>query len=497
MSGPDTPEHSPPPQPPVPKAPMDPTFGEETALVTAAPTSAHHETTWLESILATQIDLDSNHPLHLLRASSNQQISSLPVPSRRQESWRFTDLSTIYASRYTPPTPPDQEQLEALDVRRYAPDTAGIVLVFVDGVFDPVHSILNDDSGKEWMEAGGYFGPFSSYKGDSDPVRDVLSRKELGSEEGGLFPTIGNAIASDAVVLDVPSDFSVSRPVALLFVSTGGTSAERATASSSRVAVLARPGSKITLLESHASLDETGFSVALAGAGIDVQPNASVKHYLVNNCGEDAHLLSNVHATVREGGNYEVRPVGLGGKVGRFTIGIDLIGSGGHGQIHGALMATGLQVSDIHSRICHDAPHCTSNQLQKNIASDRGRAIFNGKVIVTEEGAQTDSEQLCRSLLLSNKAAIDAMPVLEIATDDVKCTHGATVSDIEPDELFYCQTRGLSLQDAQLLVVTGFALDIVGDCPFPTVGEQVSRKVEQIAATSMERERNKAALSSI
>lgn len=478
-----------PPAPPTPTEPVDRTLGAETGVVSVAPSlsAAENAAGWVASVLSARRDVVPGHPLGAVRDAAEVAVPELGVPGRRVESWRFTDLRSVYDSRYVSADScvADVDSWARFDVRRYVPDTAGVVLVFVDGVFDAGRSMMNDDSAKQLVEAGGYIGDFAGYGGDAAAVVEMLTSRELGSEDGGLFPSLGNAIASDAAVIHVPAGLSVSRPVAVLFVNTGGASTSHAAVSATRLAVVADTGSKVTLLESHASLDASASSYALtlSSSAVAVADNAFVSHYHVNNCSVDAHVISSAHANVAEGGVYEIRMLGLGCKVNRMTLGVDLEGPRAHGLVHGSLISNGYQIADLHSRIQHNAVATTSNQLQKNIAADHGRAIFNGKIIVTKEGQQTDSQQLCRSMLLSNKAYIDAMPVLEIKADDVKCTHGATIADLNDDELFYCQSRGLSLQQSQRLLISGFAVDVIGDCPFPTIRSLVEEVIDEVATT--------------
>lgn len=496
MSSTDAPEVSVPP-PAVPDTPMDPTIGTATSVSSVSLADSDNQNTWLDNILSMRQLLSPSHPFSDLRNACDKALESMSIPSRSQESWRFTNLRTIYSSRYAPVVP-DPDQLMRFDIRQYAPDTAGVVIVFLDGVFNEKLSLLNDESAKEWIAAGGFCGPIAQYKGDVDRVTSMFTDGELGVDEGGFFPTVGNALASDAVVLEVPPNFSVSRPVAVCFVSTGSGSSERASANATRLATIVGAGSKLSLLECHASLDhKASYGITLSGSCSHIAENATLSHYVINNCAEDAHIIQNIYAKVLADAKYEIRAIGIGGSVGRFTIGIDLFGRGSHALLHGALLGDQAQVLDLHSRICHGASDTTSDQLHKNVSSDRARMVFNGKIIVTEKGERTDSSQLCRSLLLSEKASVDAMPVLEIATDDVKCTHGATVSDLQDDELFYCQSRGLSLMDAQYLLVSGFALATIGDCPFPTVREQVEKKVEKIAVQSLKRDRSQGEFTSV
>lgn len=480
------------PAPAVPDTPMDYSLGTETAVVTVpdlAPSDQEvKDVTWLDSVLESRGPLSTQNPLAALRAQANADVRTLKVPTRKMEPWRFTNLSSVYASRYVQRTSSDSIEL---DLRKYVPDTAGVVLVFVDGVFDQDLSILADDSGLRWKEAGGYFGGVADYDGDASELRRLFAEGELGNgKEGGLFPAVAHAIATDAAVLDVPDGFSVGRPVAVLFVATAGENPQRASASSARLAVLAGKGSHITLLESHVSADrEDSYSLTIGTTAVRVADDANVVHYFVNDACLEAHVLGHVRAEVHGNGHYECRSLGLGSKVGRLTIGVDLVRNGAHGAVFGSLVSDGYQVLDMHSRICHDAESTTSEQLQKNVAADHARSIFKGKIVVTENGAGTDSSQLCRSLLLSNKATVDAMPVLEISNDDVKCSHGATVSDLEGDELFYCQSRGLTYEESQTILISGFATDVVGDCPFPTVRQQIAEKVSVLSRKVPKRER--------
>lgn len=477
---------------------MDPALGESTGVSTVE--EVQTDDTWLGSVLASRPKLRPDHSMSPLRASADPLISSLPLPHRKIESWRFTDLRSIYNSRYTTVAAAHiGSEPHSFDVRRYAPDTAGIVLVFVDGVFDSSLSMTNDESASAWLSAGGYFGSISDYKGDLNRVYRMWGDAEMGSGiQGGLFPTLGNAIASDAVILDVPADHSVSRPVAVVFASTGGPSADRATVSAPRLAIVTGNGSKLSLLECHVTFEPADtFSLALSGCAISLEENSTLSHYILNDCGDDAQVLYNSHAVVGKGATYNCRALGLGGNVGRFTTGIDLEGRECHGLLHSALIAGDRQIQDIHSRICHNTRAATSSQLQKNIAGDKGRVIFSGKIRVTSEGDGTDSEQLSRSLLLSEKAQVDAMPVLEVETDDVQCSHGATVSDLQDDELFYCMSRGISHELSQILLISGFALEILGDCPFPTVAERVTAKIDRLAQTTLARRKETTEYSSI
>lgn len=358
------------PAPQTPEEPIDLTLGEEAGVITVSEDQpSDDDDTWLSNLLASAGTMSEQHPLTAMRTQARADVNDLSIPNRRMEPWRFTDLRTVFASRYLPNAPVGRDEIEKFDLRQYAPDTAGVVLVFVDGIYDEDMSIVNDDSAKQWAAAGGYFGSAEHYKGDPNVVRKILTQKELGKDgEGGLFPTAAHAIATDAAVLEVPANFAVSRPVAVVFISTTGESPHRAKASAARLAVISGKGSKLALLESHVSLDrENSFSLTLATTGFQIMENAWVSHYVVDDTCMEAHLLASIHTEVGKRGGYELRAFGLGSKVERFNVGVDLGENGSHGLVYGSLIADQYQIADIHSRICHNAEGTTSDQLQKNI----------------------------------------------------------------------------------------------------------------------------------
>jgi Fe-S cluster assembly protein SufD len=450
-----------------------------TAIVTDAPAleTLTDDKGWLASVLDARLHDEVASPaLHGYRDAAFALAETAEIPSRKMELWRFTDLRKLFATRFvkTPPV------VVLTDTAQLAPSEAGSVLVFVDGMYRSNLSKLDDDAAA-LVEAGGYMGSIAGYQGDVGAALAVFNQKEV-SAESGLFAALSAALACDMCVLDIPPSFSFSKPLAFVFISSGGASGTTATVSAPKLAVLAGQGSNVTFLESHVCGDpelRPWFS-SLTSTGVSVGTDAKVDHYYLNDCSQASHQLNHIHADISGNASYRLCSVSVGGQVGRLDVGIDLNGAGGHAESLGVMIADDYRIADLHSRISHNAPGCTSKQYQKNIACGHARVIFSGRIIVKQIAQQTDSQQLCRSMLLTTKAQIDAMPVLEIAADDVKCTHGATVSDLSSDELFYCQSRGLTERLAQEMLVASFAVDVLIDCPFDLlrkVAISSSRKV--------------------
>lgn len=474
------------PEPAVPNDSMDPKIGESTGVVTVDVIPEVGEP-WLAGVVSTREALPSEHPLTILRSRADDTLPSLSIPSRKDETWRFTNIRPIFKATFTSRV---ESSVPADILHQVLPNAPDVTLVFIDGAFSRELSRFAPGAIEQWETGGGYAGSIVDYPHDRARLIDAWCEKELSSDSavGGLFPTIGNAVARDAAVLDVPSGVDVTT-VAVVSLTTGCADSSETVVIAPRLAVVARSGCKMQLLELHRSLSSGSDSVlCLPASAIIVEENAAVTHYVANDMDEAVFTIANLHSTVNKGGTYNLHAVGLGSKVNRLTAGIDLEGEESSALLHGALLADGYRVQDLHSRICHNSSNTNSDQMQKNIATDHGRSVFNGKIIVTKRGSYTNSAQISRSLLMSEKATVDAIPVLEIENDEVQCSHGATVSDLGDDQLFYLRSRGLSHKEAQSLLVLGFVLEAIGKCPFPDLVRRVRDRAEYISQISKERE---------
>lgn len=513
------------PEPAIPeKGDIAPELGTETAVVTVEESEADQqdsssESTWLESILANRSPVADTDPLGYLRMTSEAVLFDSALPNRKQESWRFTDLRSVYASRYKPVEDKvnDTSSINEIDLQQYIPirrEDADAMLVFVNGKYRADLSYVSTSNSEHR-----FAGPIAEYPGDVNTLMFMWNRGELGDDHSigaGFFPKVGNAVACDAAIVDV--DMKLDRPIVACFITTHGDSPSAAVATAPRTAVLARPGSSFTLYECHVSvpmdmhhqhgdnnnnsnISSTDVSppvakrgnagtraTILSGTALSVEQDAKVQHIFLNTTSNDSSFVGSVHATVGgAAGQYDLRVIGLGGMVGRLSAGIELDSEGSRASARGMLITDGYRTQDLHSRVRHNNKGTTFDQLQKNISSGRGRVVFSGQIIVTENCQATVSNQLSNSLLLSEQASVDAMPVLEIANDDVECTHGATVSDLSEDELFYMRSRGLTHVEAQGLLTLGFAKAVFMDCENDRLTDLVRQKLDLISAMSKAR----------
>jgi Fe-S cluster assembly protein SufD len=222
--------------------------------------------------------------------------------------------------------------------------------------------------------------------------------------------------------------------------------------------VIAEAGSKATIIETYESPQKGFTNTAIQ---IVVEDNANLTHYRVQKESPETFHYGVTEVSLRRGSAYNSTNINLGGALSRHDIELKFTAEGGEAWVDGLYMLNGTQHSDTHSVIDHTVPNCTSHQNYKGVLNDKSRAVFNGKVFVRENAHGTDAQQSNKNLLLSNDARVDTKPQLEIFNDDVKCSHGATVGQLEEEELFYLLTRGLPDNLARNLLTYGFAEEII------------------------------------
>ncbi|MBK9164553.1 MAG: Fe-S cluster assembly protein SufD [Acidobacteria bacterium] len=276
-----------------------------------------------------------------------------------------------------------------------------------------------------------------------------------------------NLAMAEISVIKIAKDTVVDEPIELNFVAAEGT------AIFPHVVVIAEAGSKATIVESYAS-EAKGFTNA--AVQILVEDNATLVHYRVQKDGAEAFNYGVTEVTLGKG-SYDSTNINLGGAISRHDIELKFTAEGGEAWVDGLYMLGSEQHHDTHSMIDHAVPNCLSHQNYKGVMNDASRAVFNGKVFVRENASGTDAQQSNKNLLLSNEARVDTKPQLEIFNDDVKCSHGATVGQLEEEELFYLLTRGLPEPLARNLLTYGFAEEVINKIKIEAIKKDLDATV--------------------
>jgi Fe-S cluster assembly protein SufD len=302
---------------------------------------------------------------------------------------------------------------------------------------------------------------------------DVLRRFNF--ERNGFAAL--NLAFGDVKVVRIAKETSSDRPIELSFA------ADEGTAIFPHVVVIAEAGSKATLVETYAS---TAKGFTNAAIQIVVEDNANLTHYRVQRDSPESFNVGTTEVSLGRGSRYDSTCINLGGAMSRHDIDLRFTAEGGEAFVDGLYMLNGSQHSDTHSVIDHTVPNCTSHQNYKGVLNDKSRGVFNGKVFVRENAHGTDAQQSNKNLLLSNNARVDTKPQLEIFNDDVKCAHGATVGQLEEEELFYLLTRGLPETLARNLLTYGFAEEIINKIGIESIKKDLDRAVLNRLTTNLE-----------
>jgi Fe-S cluster assembly protein SufD len=286
-----------------------------------------------------------------------------------------------------------------------------------------------------------------------------------------------HAAFADITTTIIPREMKLDDPIYV------GISAAENTTNNPHYIFIAEAGCKATIVEFYES---EGRSLTNAAIQIFVEDNASITHYRVQRESVEAFHVGTTEVTLGRGSFYNSTNINLGGKLSRHDVHLKFTAEGGEAFVDGLYMLNGEQHHDTHSVIDHALPNCVSHQTYKGVLNDRSRGVFNGKVFVRENASGTDAQQSNKNLLLSNEARVDTKPQLEIFNDDVKCAHGATVGQLEEEELFYLLSRGLNDTLARNLLTYGFAEEIVNKIGIESIKKELDEAVLNRLNTSLD-----------
>ncbi|GBE91087.1 Fe-S cluster assembly protein SufD [Nostoc cycadae] len=400
--------------------------------------------------LLNQVSVTEAEGLQELRQQAANWVRHSTIPTTREEEWRFTDLSELRGVEFQKAQPVND--IEALKVTCLTDNR----LVFVNGVYAPELSAVN-------LPDGIVVGNLTGLTVEGDRIRKYLAQAEGALE---VFTALNTAGLTDAAVVWVSKNVVVDTPIHLLFISVAR---ETATISQPRCLVVAETGSQVTLVEEFTKLAASGTYFTNAVTEVWVGENAAVNHTRVELEGAEAFHIGKTAVNQARYSRYTCNALSLGAKLSRHNLEILQTGEQTETTLNGLAMISGKQVADTHSAIALNYPYGKSEQLHKCIVGDRAHAVFNGKVFVPKPAQLTDAAQLNRNLLLSSKARVDTKPQLEITADNVKCAHGATVSQLEDDEIFYLQSRGIDENAARNLLINAFAAEIINKVPIASL----------------------------
>ncbi|MEK7875914.1 MAG: Fe-S cluster assembly protein SufD, partial [Pseudomonadota bacterium] len=383
--------------------------------------------------------------------AATERANALTVPTTRDEEWRFTDISPLTKMPFQPAR--SAPRLELADIERFILPEAAARLVFVDGVYAPQLSFNQAGVVVENLAPG-------------VNQRGATLEAHLGRYadfQHNAFGALNTAFLHDGALIVVPRNAAIAAPLHLLFVAT-----QQDAAAYPRCLVVSDAGSEVTVAEDFVALQEEAYFTN-AVTEIAVGDGARVHHIRVQRDSGKAFHIANCAVTLAHASRYQSVSVALGARISRFNLNVLQAAEGVECAIDGLALISDRQLADTHTSIDHAKPHGVSRQLHKCIVGGAAHAVFNGKIMVRPGAQLTDSSQSSRNLLLTGKAHVDTKPQLEIFADDVKCAHGATVGQLDNEEVFYLKSRGLADAAARNLLTYAFGAEIIDRIPIASL----------------------------
>ncbi len=402
------------------------------------------------------------------RREALEHFAEVGFPTTRWEEWRYTNVSAIAAQPFEP-APLEHDAVHREEIERLCqPVFACGLVVFVDGRYDAELSSFSERSDELRVH-----GLLDLWRENPTEFEQLL---------GGAMPTahldwkphpfaaLNRAFTEDGAAVIVPKGRASANPVHVVFVSTPSAGP---VATHPRVLVHAEAGSQVTVIQDHVSIGG-GPRLSNAVTEVRVDANAQVDLVLLQREADDVFQISNLQARLERDARLRCHTVTLGGALVRNDLAAVMVDEGAECDLRALYLGTGDRVVDNHTLVDHASPHCASHELYKGILADESRGVFRGRVVVRPDAQKTDATQHNPNLLLSDGAEVDSKPQLEIFADDVKCSHGSTIGQLDVDALFYLRARGLPLAQARDLLTRGFAAEIARGLPSEVLGELVT-----------------------
>ncbi|MDH3239718.1 MAG: Fe-S cluster assembly protein SufD [Alphaproteobacteria bacterium] len=396
--------------------------------------------------------------LERLRADALGRFKDAGLPSRRLEAWKFTTLAALERA----PFAPGPQAGGAPDALPELTETAARI-TFVDGRFDEGLSEISRPA-----EGVSVTTMATALANDPGALQGRLSQA---SDPAGSLWDLNAAFMADGAVIRLADGAALDQPIHLVFLASG--TANRAC--HIRNLILLGTGARAQVVETYGNAaDAAGAGFTSAVTDISLAEGAALTHARVQD--ESLKTVHAARAVVSVAGEavYAGFALAMGAEVSRQETDLSFAAPDGHARLMGAYLGRGRQLLDHTTRVDHAVPGCTTEELFKGVLDDHAHGVFQGLIRVAPHALHTDARQKSQALLLSDRAAADTKPELEILADDVKCAHGATVGDLDDDALFYLMARGVPEAEARRLLIAGFAGDVIDSFDRGIVGAYLS-----------------------
>jgi Fe-S cluster assembly protein SufD len=417
----------------------------------------------LSSFMAFEEQVDVHSELHDVRTSAIKNFEDKGFPTKKEESWKYTSLNAILKNDFTV-FPKGENSIEFKEVKKYfIHEIDTYKLVFVDGVFSSNLSSTTHEGLDICLMSSALNKP--KYKMVIDNYFNKIANKEES------LTSLNTAFSNEGAYINIPKSTVVRKPIEIMYFSTGN---EAALLVQPRNLIIVGENSHVQIIERHQSLNENPV-LTNSVTEIFAQKRAIVDYYKIQNDNLEANLIDNTYVSQKQETNVSVNTFCFGGNLTRNNLNFYHFGERIVSNLNGITIIGEKQHVDHYTLVQHSTPNCESHQDYKGIYSDRSTGVFNGKIFVEKEAQKTNAFQKSNNILLGDKSTINAKPQLEIFADDVKCSHGCTIGQLDETAMFYMQQRGIPKKEAKALLMYAFSNALIESIKIPELKQRITK----------------------
>lgn len=398
-----------------------------------------------------------------VREQAIETFDRVGFPKKKDEEWRFTNLSPVLSADYKLFPAEDEIPVRIEDLKKYfVSNIDSYNIVFINGIYNSFLSSTTHG------EADICVLSCAMEKTVHQPVIENFYNKIAPKDES--FTALNTAFSHDGAYIFVPEKTILSKPIQLMFFSTAK---EQEVMYHPRNLIVIENNSQAQIIERHQTLNNKS-NLTNVVTEISVGKNSEIDYYKIQNDTIEASLIDNTYISQERDSTASVHTFSFGGKLTRNNLNFTQNGVNSNSILNGITIISGDQHVDHHTWVDHLAPHCDSHELYKGIYDGNSHGVFNGKIFVHKDAQKLNSFQQNNNVLLNDKAEIDTKPQLEIFADDVKCSHGCTVGQLDENAMFYMQQRGIPKKEAKALLLYAFAAEVLEHVQIPQIKNRIT-----------------------
>ncbi|KGO92763.1 Fe-S cluster assembly protein SufD [Flavobacterium subsaxonicum] len=419
----------------------------------------------LSSFMAFEERVDVNADLHNVRTEAIKNFENKGFPTKKDEAWKYTSLNAVLKNDFSV-FPKQDNAINYPDVKKFFLHQIDTYkLVFIDGIFSSFLSSTTHDGIDVCLMSSALTKP--KYK----EIIDTYFNKIANLDDS--LTSLNTAFANEGAFINIPKNKVADKPIEIMYLSTGN---EAALMVQPRNLIIVGENAQVQIIERHQSLNSNPV-LTNSVTEIFAQERSITDYYKIQNDVQTANLVDNTYIAQKGHSNASVHTFSFGGNITRNNLNFYHQGERIDSTLKGITIIGDKQHVDHYTLVRHATPNCESHQNYKSIFDGSSTGVFNGKIYVEKEAQKTDAFQQNNNILISEKATINAKPQLEIFADDVKCSHGCTVGQLDESAMFYMQSRGIPKKEAKALLMYAFSNEVIESIRIPELKDRITKLI--------------------